>query len=96
MTGKGMYVARIVADLAGVEISVFVQLSAGDGAIDRRTGGALVGVEVAAGQRLEARLHVHVLTAPGRIQDGDGRVSRPQACNKTHCRLAPGAGDPRG
>ena len=59
------HVAGIVADLAGIEIGVFVQLSAGDGAFDRGTGGALVGEEVAAGERILARLDVHVDAAGG-------------------------------
>src|SRR5207302_9005252 len=63
--GKRHVVAGIVACFAGVEISVFMQLSPGYGAFDRRTLGALVGEEVAAGERVRARLHVHVDAAGG-------------------------------
>ena len=62
---EGHDVAGIVADLSGVEVSVFVELSAGDGAFDWRTRGALVGEEVAARERILARLHVHVDAAGG-------------------------------
>ena len=63
--GEGHDVAGIVADLAGVEISVFVELAAGDCTFNERTGGSLVGVEIAAGERVLARLHVHVDAAGG-------------------------------
>jgi hypothetical protein len=63
--GEGHDLAGVVADLAGVEIGVFVELSAGDGAFDGRTGGALVRVEVAAGERILARLYMHVDAAGG-------------------------------
>ena len=63
--GERHDVAGIVADLAGVEIGVFVQLAAGDGAFDGRTGRALVGVEIAAGERILARLDLHVDAAGG-------------------------------
>ena len=63
--GKRHVVAGIVADFAGVEIGVFVELAAGDGAFDRRAGGALVGEEIAVGERVVAGLHVHVEAAGG-------------------------------
>ena len=63
--GEGHDVARVVADLASVEIGVFVELSTGDGAIDGLAGGALVDVEVAAGERVLTRLDLHVEAAGG-------------------------------
>ena len=69
-------VAGIAANLAGIKIGVFVELSAGDRALDRRARGALVGEEVAAGERVLARLHVHVDAAGG--EERDGRQQRAQ------------------
>ena len=66
---KGHVVSGIVADLSGIEIGVFVQLAAGDRALDRRTRRTQVGIEIARGQRLEARLVVHILTAAGQGQE---------------------------
>ena len=63
--GEGHDVAGVVADFAGVEIGVFVELAAGDGAFDRGAFGALVGEEIAAGERILAGLHVHVDAAGG-------------------------------
>ena len=65
---KGHVVSGIVAQLSRVEISVIVQLPAGDRALDRRARRAQVGVEIALRERLEARLVVHVLTASGENQ----------------------------
>src|SRR5258708_5014699 len=62
---EGHYVAGIVADLAGVEIGVVVELSAGDGAFDWGALGALVGVEIAAGERVLAGLDLNVGAAGG-------------------------------
>src|ERR1700683_1783107 len=72
--------ARIVAGFPSVEISVFMQLAAGYSAFDRRTLGALVGEEIAAGKRVLARLDVHVEAARGgesqqRRQGNEGRAS---------------------
>ena len=63
--GKGHHVAGIVVDFSGVEVGVFVELAAGDGAFDGRTFGTLVGVEIAAGERVLAGLDVHVVAAGG-------------------------------
>src|SRR5271157_1306159 len=78
------HVAGIVADLAGIEIGVCAQVTAGYRAFDRRTGGALVGEEVAARKGILARLDVHVEAAGGgesdRGQQGhDGEKSLAQA-----------------
>src|SRR5579864_55951 len=55
-------IAGIVAHLAGIEISVFVELAAGDGPRYRLTGRAEIRIKITFGERLEARLVVHVLT----------------------------------
>ena len=47
-----------------------MQLAAGDRAFDRRARRAQVGVEIALGERLEARLVVHILTASGQDEQG--------------------------
>ena len=60
---KRHIVAGIVAKLAGVEIGVVMQLSACHGALDRRASRSEIGVKVALGKRLEARLIVHILAA---------------------------------
>jgi hypothetical protein len=62
---EGHHVAGIVADLAGVEVGIFVQLAASDCAFDQGTGGTVVGVEVAVGEGILARLDVHVEAAGG-------------------------------
>ena len=62
---KRHVVARIGADLAGVEIRVLMQLAAGDRAFDRGTGRAQVSIKIAHRIGLEARLVVHVVTATG-------------------------------
>ena len=49
--GEGHDVAGVVADLAGVEVGVLVKLSAGDGAVDGRSGGALPALADHAGPR---------------------------------------------
>src|SRR4029077_13754429 len=67
---KGHVVSGIVAKLSGVEIVVLVQLAAGDRAFNWRTRRPQISIEIAFGQRLEARLIVHVLTAPGQCQQG--------------------------
>src|SRR5579871_6485782 len=79
--GKGHHIARIATDLAGIEIGVFVELAAGDCAFDKGPGGALVGVEVAAGKRILARLHVHVDAAGG----GEGNQHQ-ERCTGKRCR----------
>jgi hypothetical protein len=63
--GEWHYVAGIVADFAGVEIGVFVELATGYCAFDWGTFGALVSVEIAAGERVLAGLHLHVHAAGG-------------------------------
>src|ERR1700683_861078 len=62
-------VAGIVTNLASVEIRILVQLSAGDRPVYRRPLGALVGKEVAAGERILTRLDVHVDAAAGEKSD---------------------------
>src|SRR5690348_15255494 len=61
--GKRHYIAGIVADLAGIEIGVGIEMAASHSARNQRTRGALVGIKVAACQRLVTGLVVHVLTA---------------------------------
>ncbi len=61
--GKRHGVAGVVADLAGIEITVFMQLSTRDCAFDGRTRGALVDKEITLSQRIDPRLHVHVDSA---------------------------------
>jgi hypothetical protein len=67
--GKRHVVARIVAELSGIEITIFVQFAPGDSALYRRPLGALVGVEVATGERVLSRLHLHVEPAAGEQSD---------------------------
>src|SRR5271155_5753860 len=52
-------------DFAGVACFVDAQVAARHGAFHHRTGGALIGEEVALSQRLVARLVLHVLAARG-------------------------------
>src|SRR5450755_130747 len=61
--------AGIVPDLASIKISVLVQLSTSHRALDRRTSRPLVGVEIAARQRILPRLHMHVDAAGGAHRD---------------------------
>src|SRR5262249_15964140 len=56
-------VARIRPYLASVEIAVFMDLSAGNGPIDRRARRTQVSVEITLGQRFKPWLIMHVLTA---------------------------------
>ena len=67
---EGHVVSGIVAQLAGVKICVFLQLATRNGAFDRRAGGAQVRVEIAARERFEARLVVHILAASGQGEQG--------------------------
>src|SRR5262249_44772535 len=59
----GHIVAGICADLSSAEILMFMKLTAGDRALNRRACGAQVGVEVAHRIGLEARLVVHIVAA---------------------------------
>ncbi len=74
--GERHVLARGVADLAGIEIGVGAFIAAGHGSFDQGPSGALVGKEIALGQRVVARLHVHIETAASGAYDGQQEQSK--------------------
>jgi hypothetical protein len=93
-------IAWIAADLAGVEVTVRMQLAARDRALDQRTRGTLIGIEIAARKRILARLHVHVDAAGGGQRDQHDKARyrhswNPTLAHKTRKDGAPGKGNRR-
>ena len=86
---EGHVISGTVANLSGVEITVFVQLTASHCSLDRRPRRAQVCVKVALGERLEPGLIVHILPATAKHQRGGqqkhkcGR-ERPRSCRDHH------------
>src|SRR5262249_16937571 len=80
-SGKGQEVAGCVANLAAVKISVFAELSSGDRSFHWRPCRALIGIEIAAGQRFETWLVLHVEAASA--QHGEHSKQR-QCANDAH------------
>jgi hypothetical protein len=57
-------------DDAGVEVAVFLQLTASNGIDDLRAGAAVIGVEIGTALRNHFGLVLHVLTAAGDEENG--------------------------
>src|SRR5579863_356539 len=63
--GKRHVITWAAADSSGVKVCVRVQLASGHSSLHRWPSRTLVGIKITHGQRLEARLIVHVLAAAG-------------------------------
>jgi len=73
---EGQIIARGVADLARIEIGVFVEIAARDRAVDRHAGRAIISEEIALRHGPVIRLNVHIDTASG--GNGNQRHERGQ------------------
>src|SRR5215469_7908783 len=71
--GKRHVVARSIGtgQHAAIEIRIRLEMTASHGALDRRSRGTQIRVEIAFGQRLEMGLVVHVLPASSQQQHGE-------------------------
>ena len=84
--GQRQLLYRFVADFAGIEWLVGIQLSAGYGSLDLRARSSLILEEIAFLQRLIARLIGHFLLARQQTKTDREPAPARRFCNEYHVR----------